>query len=144
MDLFTKIKKMIVRLMIVTLMMFGGNSYSQSTNECIKQINNSGIKYTIYYNSFFLSNKVNLHKSLCDLKVENLNNCDSAVLVSYIVRNFDSLFLNKETDWATNIILLDLFNEDACSLVGEITIDEWRKYYKEEHILLWKKTIQCR
>lgn len=123
------------------LIMLTSNVYSQLTHECINRINNDSITYSIYYNAFFVPKGGAFPKVTFRLQTD-LNNCDSEMVVKYIIKNFDALFIDEGTDWAANIVLLNFFPEDVYFLVGDVTIQEWRHNYKQDCISLWRKILE--
>lgn len=134
----TLLFKITISTVFLLLTSFAGTP-GQMESDCGLKIKNDEMRYTIYYNSFSLfSNKQPSY--LCILHLEDYNY--DTVLIHCIIRNFDSFFNSKETDWAANLILLDFFEEDACVLTGDISITEWRQYYKEDCIIRWKKILK--
>src|SRR5947209_7344851 len=103
-----------------------------------KFLNNSSIRFEIWRQSLQMidSNKIISTKYFIEI---NLNNKQRRILKSLSKKDWIRLLNDNNSDWATNLVLYDIYKKDAFLFNSVLkTRNEWILSNKSNDISYWK------
>lgn len=111
--------------------------FTKVNGQCF--INNDSVKYSIintmpdFENGDYVSNSV--------IKVTTLDSLKLSTFRDLKKRELYELLLNEKTDWATNLILYQLYKKDALLFKVIDTREKWIISQRDKDIAYWKQKL---
>lgn len=127
----------IILTFILLISIYGSNSFGQLPDF----IRNETVNYRVCITGlkFLDSNKVKLRTTFIEVFMS-----DSArkevLKISY--EKWMQLLSNKNTDWAANLYLWDIYKRETTDLVYPSNRSSWIKCCKVEDVYYWKKYLR--
>lgn len=125
-------------LFLVISSTLSGQSRNTHNSENLYFIKNGKIKYSVVLLSCDTCVPI---RNIGYRVIVKLKNVESKMLKKISKKTWIKLLQNKNTDFATNLILYSVYSKDALLLTKNESIQEWRKYLKEEDIYYWANNL---